>query len=60
MDPHATPTAAPFSDQEWVQLRAEDFAGATAIVTLMVSIFSIGVVLYCIVLYTVYESSHIW
>ncbi len=52
MDTHVstTPTTpAPFSDEEWAQLRAEDLAGATAIVTLMVSIFSIGVVLYTIV-----------
>ena len=49
MDPHATPTPAPFSDDEWAQLRAEDFAGASAIVILMVAIFSIGVVLYTIV-----------
>jgi hypothetical protein len=49
MDPHETPTPAPFSDEEWAQLRAEDFAGASAIVILMVSIFCIGVVLYSIV-----------
>jgi hypothetical protein len=42
-------TPAAFSDEEWAQLRAEDFAGASAIVILMVSIFSIGVVLYTIV-----------
>jgi hypothetical protein len=45
-----TPTTpAPFSEGEWAQLRAEDFAAAAAIVILMVSIFSIGVVLYSIV-----------
>jgi hypothetical protein len=49
MDPHASPTVAPFSDAEWEQLRREDFAAASAIVILMVSIFSIGVVLYTIV-----------
>jgi hypothetical protein len=44
MDPHSSPTAAPFSDQEGDQLHAEDFAGASAIVIEMVAIFSIGVV----------------
>jgi hypothetical protein len=49
-----TPTTpAPFSEAEWSQLRAEDFAAAAAIVTLMVSIFSIGVVLYSIVAWAV-------
>jgi hypothetical protein len=53
-DSHAphTPTAN-FSDEEWQQLRAEDYAAASAIVILMVSIFSIGVVLYSIVAWTV-------
>jgi hypothetical protein len=56
MDTHTstTPTTpAPFSDAEWSQLRAEDYAAATAIVTLMVSIFSIGVILYSIVAWAV-------
>ena len=49
-----TPTTpAPFSDEEWAQLRAEDFAAASAIVILLVSIFSIGVVLYSIVAWAV-------
>jgi hypothetical protein len=49
MDPHSSPNPAPFSDQEWDQLHAEDFAGASAIVIEMVAIFCIGVVLYTIV-----------
>jgi hypothetical protein len=53
MDSHAPAPAAPFSDSEWAQLRAEDFAAASAIVILMVSIFSIGVVLYSIVAWAV-------
>lgn len=56
MDTHisTTPTTpAPFSDVEWAQLRAEDFAAASAIVILLVSIFSIGVVLYSIVAWAV-------
>ena len=53
MDSHATPTPAPFSDEEWAQLRAEDYAGAAAVVMLMVSIFSIGIVLYTIVAWSI-------
>lgn len=49
-DTSTTPTTpAPFSDQEWSQLRSEDYAAGAAIVILMVSIFCIGVVLYTIV-----------
>jgi hypothetical protein len=53
MDTHPPATTAPFTDEEWSQLRAEDFAAASAIVILMVSIFSIGVVLYSIVAWAV-------
>jgi hypothetical protein len=55
MDTHASAAAAssPFSDEEWARLRAEDYAGATAIVVLMVSIFCVGVVLYSIVAWVV-------
>ena len=54
MDAHTPPaTSSPFSDAEWAEIRAEDLAGATAIVVLMTSIFSIGVVLYSIVAWVV-------
>jgi hypothetical protein len=54
MESHApAPSTAAFSDQEWAQLRAEDYAAAAAIVILMVSIFSVGVVLYSIVAWVV-------
>ena len=53
---HAAPTesthaaaANAFSDAEWAQLQAEDFAAGRAIVLLMVGIFSTGVVIYSIV-----------
>jgi hypothetical protein len=49
MDAHSPPAAAPFSDEEWAQLHAEDFAGASAIVILMVAIFCIGIVIYTFV-----------
>jgi hypothetical protein len=49
MDTHSAHAESPFSDQEWAQLHAEDFAGASAIVILMVSIFCVGIVLYTIV-----------
>lgn len=45
---HGT-TVPDFSDDEWQQLRAEDYAAGAAVVILMVSIFSIGIVLYTIV-----------
>jgi hypothetical protein len=45
---HGT-TVPDFSDEEWQQLRNEDYAAAAAIVVLLVSIFCIGVVLYSIV-----------
>ncbi len=54
------PHVSPFSDAEIARFQRQDrYAGGT-IVVLMGSIFSIGVVLYSIVLYTVYMSSHIW
>ena len=49
MDTHGAPAGALFSDQELAQLHTDDFKAASAIVILMVSIFSVGVVLYTIV-----------
>ena len=48
---HAPP-APPFSDAEWSQLQAEDFAAGKAVVSLMLGIFSMGVLLYAAVAYT--------
>jgi hypothetical protein len=42
-----------FSDAEWDNLRAEDYAGGKAVVMLMLGIFLTGVVLYSIVAYFV-------
>jgi hypothetical protein len=55
---HGT-TVPDFSDEEWQQLRNEDYAAGAAIVILLVSIFCIGVVLYSVVAYTaaVYPAS---
>jgi len=52
---HMSP-ASPFTDAEIARFQRQDrYAGGTVVV-LMGSIFSIGVVLYSIVLYTVYAA----
>ncbi len=43
----------PFTDRQWEQLRQEDFAAARAVVLLMVGIFSLGVVIYSVVAWSV-------
>ncbi len=48
-DSPGTEVAEAFTDAEWQELRAEDFRGATAVVCIMVGIFTIGVILYTIV-----------
>ncbi len=57
MSEHASnePVAAagPFSAADWAAFRAEDFAAGKAVVVLMLSIFTIGVVLYSVVAYFV-------
>ena len=52
MSDHA-PVSNPFTDAEWAQLQAEDFAAGKAVVILMLGIFCMGVVLYACVAYTV-------
>jgi hypothetical protein len=47
---HASPN---FTDAEWANLRAEDYAGGKAVVMLMLGIFLTGVVLYSIVAFFV-------
>ena len=41
-----------FTDQQWQEFRNEDFKAGSAVVMLMLAIFSIGVVLYSIVAIT--------
>ena len=41
-----------FTDQEWQALKREDYKGATAVVLLMLGIFTTGIVLYSIVAFT--------
>jgi hypothetical protein len=53
MDSHHTPVACPFGDAELQRLHKEDLAAATAVVSLMVGIFLVGVVLYSIVAWAV-------
>ena len=43
----------PFADAEWQHLQAEDLHAARAVVGLMASIFSIGLVIYILVALTV-------
>ena len=54
MSEHA-PTPDVFDDAEWDRLRAEDFAAGKAVVILMLSIFSMGVLLYAAVAFTVWS-----
>lgn len=62
MQAHVTPTpaahapAAPhFTDAEWSQLQADDLAAGSAVVALMLAIFTMGVFLYAAVAYTVWQ-----
>ena len=52
MSEHA-PVETAFTDAEWQSFRAEDFAAGKAVVLLMLSIFSTGVVIYSIVAFWV-------
>jgi hypothetical protein len=45
--------ATAFSETEWAALQADDFAAGKAVVILMLSIFSTGVLIYAIVAYWV-------
>jgi hypothetical protein len=42
----ATARQLPFSDQEWSELQAQDVHGGKMVVGLMVSIFTMGLLLY--------------
>jgi len=53
MSDHA-PTANAFTEAEWDQFRAEDFSAGRAVVILMLGIFSMGVILYACVAYSVW------
>jgi hypothetical protein len=52
---HHPPSASAlhFSPAEWAQLQADDRHAAAVVLGLMTAIFSIGLVLYIIVLYSV-------
>lgn len=50
-DPHHAPTAGlPYSEADWKEFHAEDIKAGKAVVVLMTAIFSLGVVLYTIVM----------
>ncbi|MCI0683198.1 MAG: hypothetical protein L0Y71_13940 [Gemmataceae bacterium] len=48
---HGHPAPLPFTEEEIQHLHAQDLYAATVVVSLMVGIFSVGVVLYLIVLW---------
>ena len=53
-DPHHAPTAGlPFSEAQWHEFHKEDVQAGRAVVVLMTVIFSMGVVLYSVVMATV-------
>jgi hypothetical protein len=54
-DPHGHAAAeSPFSDAQWDFLQAEDYSAGRAVVILMLGIFSIGVILYGVVAFSVW------
>ena len=53
-DPHHAPgSGLPFSEADWKEFHKEDIQAGRAVVVLMTAIFSMGVVLYSIVMATV-------
>ncbi len=46
------PQANPFTEQEWIELRRQDGSAGTMVGGLMASIFSLGVLIYGIVLWS--------
>ena len=54
-DPHHAPSPGlPFSEADWKEFHQEDITAARAVVVLMTAIFSMGVVLYTIVMLAVW------
>ncbi len=47
------PAQMPFSEAEWEKLRKEDVRGGGTVVVLMAAIFTIGLILYTVVLFSV-------
>lgn len=53
-DPQHAPTAGlPYSEADWREFHEEDIKAGKAVVVLMTAIFSLGVVLYTIVMVSV-------
>jgi hypothetical protein len=50
---HAEPSQPFFPAAEWEQLQADDRHGAAVVLGLMTAIFTIGLILYLIVLFSV-------
>ena len=54
-DPHHAPDAGlPFSEADWKEFHKEDVKAGRAVVVLMTAIFTMGVVLYTIVMTAVW------
>jgi hypothetical protein len=49
----STPTQLPFTEAEWANLQRDDIKAGGTVVSLMASIFTIGLVLYLCVLWSV-------
>ncbi len=55
-DTHAhSPAPASFTDADWAEFRAQDYSAGAAVVTLVVSIFCLGIVIYAIVAYVCWK-----
>ena len=55
MTHHAEPTPGtlPFTEDEWKQMQQDDIQGGGTVVGLMAGIFTVGLVLYSVVLWSV-------
>jgi hypothetical protein len=54
-DTHAPSTASPFTESDWEGFRSQDYAAGAAVVTLIISIFCLGVVIYSIVAWSCWK-----
>ena len=50
-----SPAPSQFTDSDWDAFRAQDYAAGSAVVTLIISIFCLGVFIYSIVAWTCWK-----
>jgi hypothetical protein len=50
---HNVPTSVPFTEAEWKDMQKDDIHAGGAVVSLMAGIFTIGLIIYSIVLWAV-------